>query len=187
MSATKFAFLPPNSPGATAHNFSFDFMLNMTPSGVSPYSTLPLVVTYLTRLQSLVKELQSHRHWTARLSYWVTDASLWLKQRRRKKSRSYHLCSSSPTPDLEPLRMEAPRLLMEAGNSSWSISLPCSPLCQLRIKATFLFPPNSASISLISDKAKILATNSVKAFEFSCTHWLSCCWNKSVSLYAKWA
>ena len=125
---------------------------------------------------------------TTRLSDWAPDAAydcLW--NNAREKSRSYHLCSSSPTPDLEPLRMEAPRLLMEAGNSSWSISLPCSPLCQLRIKATFLFPPNSASISLISDKAKILATNSVKAFEFSCTHWLSCCWNKSVSLYAKWA
>ena len=66
------------------------------------------------------------------------------------------------------------RLLMEAGNSSWGISLLCSPLCQLRIKATFLFPPNSASIFfffllLWADKAKILASNSVKAFEFSCT------------------
>ena len=69
MSVTKFAFLPPNSPGATVHNFSFDSMLNMTPSGVFPYNTLLLVVTYLTRLQS-------HRHRTARLNYWVTDASL---------------------------------------------------------------------------------------------------------------
>ena len=40
-------------------------------------------------------------HLTARLNYWVTDASflLSLKQSKRKKSSSYHLCSSSPTPD----------------------------------------------------------------------------------------
>ena len=40
-------------------------------------------------------------HWTARLNYWVTDASflLSLKQSKRKKSSSYHLFSSSLTPD----------------------------------------------------------------------------------------
>ena len=46
MSITKFAFLPPNSTGATIHIFSFDSMLNTSPSGVYPYTTFPLVVTH---------------------------------------------------------------------------------------------------------------------------------------------
>ena len=35
------------------------------------------------------------------------------------------------------------------GSSSWGMRLLCSALCRLRIKATFLFPPNSMSVFLI--------------------------------------
>ena len=52
------------------------------------------------------------------------------------------------------------KLLMEAGHSSWGLSLLCSPLHWLRIKAAFLFPPNSVSVFFIrlrrAEKAKIL-------------------------------
>ena len=39
-----------------------------------------------------------------RLDYWVTETSLWLilKQSKRKKTSSLHLCSSSLTPDCKP-------------------------------------------------------------------------------------
>ena len=46
--------------------------------------------------------------------------------------------------------MKAPRLLIRVGHSSWGMSLLCSPLHQLRIKATFLFPPSSVSIFFYS-------------------------------------
>ena len=43
------------------------------------------------------------------------------------------------------------------------MSLLCSPFCQLRIKAIFLFPPNSVFVYFIprqwAEKAKILASN----------------------------
>ena len=52
----------------------------------------------------------------------------------------------------------APRLLVEEGHGSWGISLLCT-LHQVRIKATFLFPPNSASVFFTrlqrAEKAKI--------------------------------
>ena len=55
---------------------------------------------------------------------------------------------------------------MEWGHSSWGMSLPCSPLHQLRIKAIFLFPPNSVSIFFIqlqwAEKAKILGGNKLR-------------------------
>ena len=35
------------------------------------------------------------------------------------------------------------------GHSSWGMSLQCTPLHWLRIKATFIFPPNSMSVFLI--------------------------------------
>ena len=53
---------------------------------------------------------------------------------------------------------------MERGHSSWGMSLLCSSLYWLRIKATFLFPPNSLSVYFIwlrwAEKPKILASNS---------------------------
>ena len=90
-------------------------------------------------------ERRPQHHQTARFNYWVTNASLWqsLKQCKRKYSKSQHLCSSSQTPDCKPSPYESTRLLIKVGHSSWGMSLLCSPLHQLRIKATFLFPPNS--------------------------------------------
>ena len=49
------------------------------------------------------------------------------------------------------------------GHCSWGMSLLCSPLQLLRIKVTFLFPPNSVSVFFIqlqwAEKAKILTSN----------------------------
>ena len=56
---------------------------------------------------------------------------------------------------------------MEVGHSPGDTSLLCSPFCWLRIKATFLFPPNSVSIFFIqlqwAEMAKILASNRVSS------------------------
>ena len=51
------------------------------------------------------------------------------------------------------------------GHSSWGKSLRYSPLCLLRIKATFQFLPNSHSVYFIqlqwAEKSKILASNNL--------------------------
>ena len=136
MSITKFAFLPPNSTGATIHIFSFDSMLNTSPIWCLPLHHLsPCSYTSERRLQS---------HQTARLHCWVTAASLGLSlKQRKKKGRSYHLWSLSLT--LSLCLIEAPRHLME-GCGSWGMSPLCPCLYRLRIKAIFLFPPNSVSV-----------------------------------------
>ena len=60
-----------------------------------------------------------------------------------------HLCFSSPTPDCEPLPYKPLDSSWDGvGHHSWGTSLLCSPLCQLRIKASFLFPPNSVLASM---------------------------------------
>ena len=165
MSVTQFAFLPPNSAGATIHIFSFDSKLS-----TSPIWCLPL--------QCYISERSSQSHRTAILNYWVTDTSLWLslKQCKRNKSRFCHLCSSSSTPDCEPLAYI--RLLMGGGwHSCQDMSLLYSPLCQLRIKATFLFPPNSVSIFFIqpwwAEKAKILTSNTISIAHHQNYFWMT--------------
>ena len=42
--------------------------------------------------------------------------------------------------------MHTPKTPQGGRHSSWGMSLLCSPLCQLKIKATFVFTPNSVSI-----------------------------------------
>ena len=61
-------------------------------------------------LELHVSQRRPQSHPTARLNYWVTDASLWLslKQCKRKESRSYQLRSSSLTPDSQPLPYKSP-------------------------------------------------------------------------------
>ena len=39
-----------------------------------------------------------------------------------------------------------PRTLLTEGHGSWSVRLLCTTLHQLKIKATFLFPPDSVSV-----------------------------------------
>ena len=94
-------------------------MLNTSCIWCLPYNVLPLVVPYQ-------KEGESHQ--TARFNYWVTGCSFWLslKQCKRKKSGSYHLCSLSPAPDFEPLPYISPRPLIELGYSSLLCSLSAS-------------------------------------------------------------
>ena len=42
--------------------------------------------------------------------------------------------------------MHTPKTPQGGRHSSWGMSLLCSPLCQLKIKAIFVFTPNSVSI-----------------------------------------
>ena len=52
-------------------------------------------------------------------------------------------------------------------HSSWGMSLLCSPLCWLRIKATFPFPPSSVSVLFNwlwwTKQAKILASSTLSS------------------------
>ena len=75
--------------------FSFDSLLNTPPIWCLPLQH-PSPCSYIW-------ERRPQKHRTARLNYWVTDARLWLslKPCKRRQSRSYHLCSSSP--DCKPL------------------------------------------------------------------------------------
>ena len=117
MSVTKSAFLAPNSAGATIHIFSFDSVLNTSSIWCLPWRhASPCGYT---------PERRSQSRQTSRLQDGDTDASVWLsfKRGKRKKSRSHHLCSSSPTPDCEPCRIRAPRFLMGWGHSSWDLSI----------------------------------------------------------------
>ena len=84
-------------------------------------------------------ESRPQSHWTARLNYWVTDTSSWLSETmQRKESRSYHVCSSSPTSAWEPFLVQGPRLLMEGGTvlEAWA----CVPLSfSWELKPPFYF------------------------------------------------
>ena len=52
--------------------------------------------------------------------------------------------SSSMTADYKPLPLDSSWWV--GGHSSWGMRILCSPFCQLRVKATFLFLPNSVSV-----------------------------------------
>ena len=132
----KFTFLPPNSAGATLRTYIPLTLLNSPLIWSSPFRR-PSPCSYTSE-----RRLQSHQ--TARLHCWVTAASLGLSlKQRKKKGRSYHLWSLSLT--LSLCLIEAPRHLME-GCGSWGMSPLCPCLYRLRIKAIFLFPPNSVSV-----------------------------------------
>ena len=77
-----------------------------------------------------------------------------------KKIRSSHLCSSSLTLDYNP----------SSGPQFLRFEPTGSPLCWLRIKATFLFPPNSVFVFFIqlrrAKKAKILARHNLLLSRF---------------------
>ena len=66
-----------------------------------PYNTLPLVVTYQKKDAELLKSQ------TQLLGYWHQFMTVF-ETTQRRKSRSYHLCSSSLTPDFESLPYISP-------------------------------------------------------------------------------
>ena len=136
MSVTEFAFQPPNS------------------AGIILYTYLPLTyakcILYLVfTLQnpspcSYISERRPQSHWTARLNYWVTETSLWLslKQCKRKKSRSCHLCSPSLTPDCEPSSYISPQTPHGGGRATvlaaWVYCVPFSASWEFRSLFYFL-------------------------------------------------
>ena len=108
-------------------------------------------------------------YWTARLTGLLMPVYDCLVKGRRKKSRSWHFCSSSPTPDCEPSSYISPQTPCGGGRGGRTVlaarAYCASPLHQLGNKATFLFPPNAASALFIrlqwAEKAKILASNNI--------------------------
>ena len=89
-----------------------------------------------------ISERKLRSHQTARLNCWVTEASLWLslEQCKRKKWSSYHLSSSSLTPDCELSAYISP--LMEQGRATvlaaWVYCVPFSASWEFRSLFYFL-------------------------------------------------
>ena len=112
-------------------------------SGVYPYNTLHLVVTY---------HKEGHR--ATELPDSITGllmpayGCLWNNTRGRNQDpltfipHQWLLTAS-------PCLTQAPRLLVEWGAQFFRHKPTVSPLHKLRIKATFLFPPNSVSVFFI--------------------------------------
>ena len=116
---------------------------------------------------------QSHPNCqTQLLGYW--HQPMTLKQCKSKKSRSLFLIINSW---LWGLILYKPLVGAEGKkHSSWSVSLLCSPLFWLRIKANFLLSPNSVSVFFIclwegSEKAKNLASQQVLLSLLYQPHW----------------
>ena len=131
MSVTNFAFLPPNSAGATINIFSLHCMLNTSSVWCLPLQHLPLVLTYQ-------KEGRRDMELPGSVPG-ITDLSLWLPLVKcmRKKSRSYALCSSS---DSWLWALAVYKLLYsswagDGAHSPWGMTLLCARLCWLENKS----------------------------------------------------
>ena len=107
----------------------------------------------------------SARH--KRPNYWVTARGsltpacdcFWKNERGRNEDASTF--GPHHGPRLQALILyKAWDFSWSTGHSSWGTNLLCSPLCRLRIEATFLFLPNSVSVFFMSlqwaQKATIL-------------------------------
>ena len=139
MSVTKFAFLPPKSAGAVApafspfhfHIFSFDSMLNTSPiwclplQDASPYS--------------YTSERMQQSHQTARLNYWVTDASLVFETMQEEETKILSPLLLIPNSWLETLALYKPR------GSSWRRGAQF-----LRHEPFLLMPENKSYLSISS-------------------------------------
>ena len=88
-----------------------------------PYNTL-LTLWFLFKKKS---ERRPQSHWTARLNYWVTDASLWLSL-----NKFVTLCSSSLTPDFK--------------SSSFTSTSGKEPTCWFRRRKRHRFDPGVGKI-----------------------------------------
>ena len=140
----------------------------------------------LSKLREMVKDREVWRvsvHWvakswtrlsdwaatpgyrTARRNYWATWHQPMTGFETMQEEEEYKIFTPLfliTYPLLRALNDTIPQISHGEGHSSWGRSLLCPPLCQLKIKATFLFPPNSVSMVSIqlqwAEKTKILAT-----------------------------
>ena len=140
----------------------------------------------LSKLREMVKDREVWRvsvHWvakswtrlsdwaatpgyrTARRNYWATWHQPMTGFETMQEEEEYKIFTPLfliTYPLLRALNDTIPQISHGEGHRSWGRSLLCPPLCQLKIKATFLFPPNSVSMVSIqlqwAEKTKILAT-----------------------------
>ena len=140
----------------------------------------------LSKLREMVKDREVWRasvHWvakswtrlsdwaatpgyrTARPNYWATWHQPMTGFETMQEEEEYKIFTPFfliTCPLLRALNDTIPQISHGEGHSSWGRSLLCPPLWQLKIKATFLFPPNSVSMVSIqlqwAEKTKILAT-----------------------------
>ena len=119
-----------------------------------PYNTLLLVVPYQK------EGLRATNCQTEFLGYWLQFMTVF-ETTREEEIKILSSFSSSTTADHQPLPLDSS--WGAGGHSSWGMRILCSPFCQLRVKATFLFLPNSVSVFFIrlwrAEKAIILASN----------------------------
>ena len=148
MSVTGFAFLSPDSGGAALHTY------------------YPLLTLMTLPSPCYISERRPQTHRTSRLNHWATDTSLWwfLKECKRKKTRSYHLGSSSLTPDCEPSSYKNPRLLgVRRGDTvleAWTYFISFSANWELKPPFYYLQTLSPYTFFQWAEKANILANNS---------------------------
>lgn len=102
-----------------------------------PYNTLLLVVPYQK------EGLRATNCQTEFLGYWLQFMTVF-ETTREEEIKILSSFSSSTTADHQPLPLDSS--WGAGGHSSWGMRILCSPFCQLRVKATFLFLPNSVSV-----------------------------------------
>ena len=152
MSVTKLAFLPPNSAGATVHIFSLWLYAKYIPCLV-----LTLATPFPTQLYIRKKADEPLNYQTQLLGCWCQCVAVFetTKEEEIKILSPLLLITNSwlrapASYKSQTLLTEAasykPQTLLTEGHGSWSVCLLCTALHQLRIKATFLFPPDSVSV-----------------------------------------
>ena len=152
MSVTKLAFLPPNSAGATVHIFSLWLYAKYIPCLV-----LTLATPFPTQLYIRKKADEPLNYQTQLLGCWCQCVAVFeTTQEEEIKILSPLLlitnswlrapASYKPRTLLTEAASYKPQTLLTEGHGSWSVCLLCTALHQLRIKATFLFPPDSVSV-----------------------------------------
>ena len=158
MSRTKFAFLPPNSAGATIHIFSFSSMLN-----TFSYLVFTLTTPFPLQLHIRKQAAGPPNCQTQLLGYWcqfMTGFETIQEEETKILSPLFFITNSW----LQVLALYKPLDFSWGGEGHrfWGMSLLCSPLHWLRIKTSFLSPPNSVFFILLqgAEKAKILVGNS---------------------------
>ena len=111
---------------------------------------------------SYMSERRPQSHQTARCSYWVTDASLWLSLKRckRKKSRSCHLLLSH-------------HRLLTGSTGSMRQARTVFPSPPAENKNTILFPPPPKKFKVWKTELEI-SCGKIKTVVVTTYWWLLC-------------
>ena len=141
-------FLPPNSIGTTLCTYFPLTLCKIYPlPGVYPYNTIPLIVLLFTYQKEGLITIGLPDSITGLLM--PAYNCLWNNQEEEIKILTPFFLIDSWLWALILYKSIDSSWGIEGRHSYWGMNLLYSPLCRLRIKATFLFPPYSVSIIFI--------------------------------------